>query len=66
MQQEIEQKKIASAGDQFGASMNISIGKVFYSFFSYKSRVSNDLSTELIKKIEKISIQVLMLMTILE
>ena len=40
-------------GESFSASMSLKYGKLHYSSCSYKSRVSNDLSYDLIKKIEK-------------
>lgn len=56
MQEEIDQKYVQeskSPGESFCASMSIKHSKVRYSSSSYKSRVSNDLSYELIKKIQK-------------
>lgn len=56
MQEEINQKYIEERkdpGESFGASMSVKNGKVTYSSNSYKSRVSNDLSDSLIKKIQR-------------
>lgn len=56
MQEEIAQKykdEEKSPGESFGASMNIKNRKIIYSSSGYKSRVSNDLSNNLLRKIEK-------------
>lgn len=56
MQKEIEQKHKKEEeypGESFYATMDVRKGNVEYSSSSYKSRVSNDLSYELLKKIEK-------------
>lgn len=56
MQEEIDKKyqeEEKDPGESFSASMNIKNGKVIYSSSGYKSRVSNDLSNDLLRKIEK-------------